>query len=340
MNVFVASAFWHLWAHDYWYPEGGLQAWLDGWVRRLRERGVRFLFKRTVTALDRRGDRVVGVRTRRGEAFEAREVIYAGDYRQAVHRLVGPDAFSPGAVARLEKARHSDALVSVYLGLDVAPEELRERLRTSHVFYFPDAGCRTDVAPGDPSAHRRAFLEVTAHGTRDPALAPPGRSAVVVQAFTRHDWLRGWGTGLSGDPARSEREVPRPAEYRQLKRRVAEDLLARLEGLLPGVGARVVYSDVGAPPSTVRFTRNAFGGSCGFELNWRNFPFLNPLAHVETPLANLHMAGHFTVWPGAVPTAALSGKIAGQRAHARLARRRDARAGPPPPDRAGRTISR
>ena len=26
MNVFVASAFWHLWAHDYWYPDGGFQA--------------------------------------------------------------------------------------------------------------------------------------------------------------------------------------------------------------------------------------------------------------------------------------------------------------------------
>ena len=90
MNVFVASAFWHLWAHDYWYPEGGLQRWIDAWVARLRDRGVRFLFKRTVTALEREGGRVVAVRTRRGERFGAREVVYAGDYRQAVLRVVGP----------------------------------------------------------------------------------------------------------------------------------------------------------------------------------------------------------------------------------------------------------
>jgi len=77
---------------------------------------------------------------------------------------------------------------------------------------------------------------------------------------------------------------------------------------------------VGAPPSAVRFTRNAFGGTCGFELNWRNFPFANPLAHVQTPLDNLHLAGHFTVWPGAVPTAALSGKIAALRADEALRR--------------------
>jgi phytoene dehydrogenase-like protein len=238
-------------------------------------------------------------------------------------------------VERLARARTSDALVSAYVGLELPPEALAERLRASHVFYFPDASCRTAIDVDDPAAHRRAFLEVTAHSARDPALAPSGRSAVVVQAFTRHDWQGGWGTGLSGDPGRAERELPRPVEYRRLKRQVTGELLATLEGLLPGARERVAYCDLGAPPSTVRFTRNAFGASCGFELNWRNFPFRNPLAHVETRLANLHMAGHFTVWPGAVPTAALSGRIAALRAHEQLARagarRRPAAASVPSP---------
>jgi prolycopene isomerase len=333
MNVFVASAFWHLWAEDYWYPEGGLQGWFDRWVARLRERGVEILFKRPVVALERRGGRVREVVTARGERFEAREVVFAGDYRQAVHRLVGPELFPRGAVERLAAARHSDALVSAYLGLDVDPAELRERLRTSHVFYFPRFDCRTALDPADPDAHAKAFVEVTAHGLGDPSLAPPGKSAVVVQAFTRHDWRGGWGTGASGDPARAERALPRTPEYRRLKREVAAQLVRTLEGLVPGAAERVVFADVGAPPSTVRFTHNAFGGSCGFELNWRNFPFRNPLAHVETPLANLHLAGHFTVWPGAVPTAALSGRIAALRAHDGLRAsvpRRAAGAGGPP----------
>jgi len=320
MNVFVASAFWHLWAHDYWYPEGGLQRLFDAWVERLAARGVAFRFKSTVTALEKRRGRVTAVVTRQGARFEADEVVYTGDYRAAVHRLIGPEHFGRDELDRLERTRHSDALVSAYLGLDVPREELRERLRTSHVFYFPSFGCRTALSD-DPAAHGRAFVEVTAHGVGDPTLAPPGRSAVVVQAFTRHDWQDGWRTGLSGDPAREQRPGPRPAAYRALKRAVAGELAGILEGLLPGARGRVVFSDVGAPPSAVRFTRNAFGGTCGFELNWRNFPFANPLAHVQTPLDNLHLAGHFTVWPGAVPTAALSGKIAALRADEALRRR-------------------
>ncbi len=318
MNVFVASAFWHLWAHDYWYPEGGLQPWLDGWVARLQERGVRFLFKRTVTALEKRGDRATALVTHRGERFEGSEIVYCGDYRQAVHRLVGAERYGARELARLDAARHSDAMVSVYLGLDVPPDELRDRLQTSHVFFFPTFDCRTALDPRDPEAHRKAFLEVTAHCVGDPARGGGGRSAVVLQAFTRHDWLDGWGTGLSGDPAREGSAPPRPAEYRRRKRAVADQLVASFERLVPGAGRRVSYLEVGAPPSAVRFTRNAFGGTCGFELNWRNFPFVNPLAHVATPLENFHMAGHFTVWPGAVPTAALSGKIAALRAHDRL----------------------
>ena len=323
MNVFVASAFWHLWAHDYWYPEGGLQPWFDRWVARLRERGVGFLFKRGVTALEQRGDRATAVLTARGERFEAPEIVYCGDYRQAVHRLVGAGRYRPRELARLDAARHSDAMVSAYVGLDLAPEALRERLRASHVFFFPDFGCRTALDPADPGAHRRAFLEVTSHGGAEPGLRGAARSAVVLQAFTRHDWQDGWGTGLSGDTAREGKAPARPAEYRRRKRAVAEDLLATFEKLVPGAAARVSYLDVGAPQSAVRFTRNAFGGTCGFELNWRNYPFANPLAHAASPLENFHLAGHFTVWPGAVPTAALSGKIAALRAHERLGAPRD-----------------
>ena len=323
MNVFVASAFWHLWAHDYWYPEGGLQAWLDRWVERLRERGVQFLFKRTVTSVEKQGARAIAVSTHRGERFEARQVVYCGDYRQGLHRLVGAERYGARNLARLDEARHSDAMVSVYLGLDMPRAELRERLRASHVFFFPSFDCRTAIDPSDPDAHRKAFLEVTSHGVGGDVDGIPGaRSSVVLQAFTRHDWLDGWGTGLSGDPAREATSQPRSAEYRRRKRAVADQLVESFEALVPGAAQRVVYRDVGAPQSAVRFTRNAFGGTCGFELNWRNFPFLNPLAHVATPLENFHMAGHFTVWPGAVPTAALSGKIAALRADEGLRARR------------------
>lgn len=42
-------------------------------------------------------------------------------------------------------------------------------------------------------------------------------------------------------------------------------------------------------------------------------PFWPAPARFETPVRNLFWAGHYTIWPGAVPTAALSGKLAADR---------------------------
>ena len=324
MNVFVASAFWHLWAHDYWYPEGGLQAFFDRWVARLEERGVRFLFKRTVTALDQRGDRAAALSSpHRGERFEAREVVYTGDYRHAVTGSSGAGAIGARELARLDAPRHSDALVSVYLGLDLPPAALRERLRTSHVFYFPRFDCRTAIDPADPAAHRRAFLEVTAHGIGDASLAPPGevrRRAPGVHAPRLAGRLG--HRAQRGSRARGARPPPRPAEYRRLKRRSRTSSSRRSRRLVPGVArARRVTSTSARRPRRSASRGTPSAAPAGSSSNWRNFPFANPLAHVATPLENFHAAGHFTVWPGAVPTAALSGKIAALRAHERLARR-------------------
>jgi phytoene dehydrogenase-like protein len=312
MNVFVASAFWHLWAEDYWYPEGGYQKWFDTWQQALEARGVEFKFKSLVTKFERTGKRVTAVVNKKGERFEASQFIYAGDYKKAVYDLIGAENYSRHELSKLEGAKHSDPLVCVYLGLNFPREELKKIVKSSHIFYFPDYGCRTELDINDPDAHRKAFLEVTAHCIDDASLAPEGKSSIVLQAFTRCDWLDHWTSKGKWDE--------RSLEYKDLKRKVGDQIIGTFEGIFPDVRKYIEYSDVGSPLTAHRFTRNWVGGSCGFELNWRNYPFLNPLAHTKTPLENVHMAGHFTVWPGAVPTAALSGKIASLRANKEMGR--------------------
>lgn len=314
MNVFIASAFWHLWAEDYWYPKGGYQKWFDTWQQALERRGVVFKFKDTVTGFEKAGKRVRAVTTRKGERYEAAQVVYCGDYKRAVHDLIGSEHFDGKLLEKLKSVKHSDPLVCVYLGLNLPPEKLKEIVKSSHIFYFPDFGCRTELDLNDPEAHRKAFLEVTAHCIDDASLSPKDKSSLVLQAFTRCEWNNHW---LSGG-----KWTERSLEYKELKRKVADEIITTFEGIFPDVRKHIEYMDVGSPLTANRFTRNHLGGSCGFELNWRNYPFLNPLAHTKTPLENVHMAGHFTVWPGAVPTAALSGKVASLRAHKLIARSR------------------
>lgn len=305
MDMFIASAFWHLWAHDYWHPLGGLQSLFDRWVERLNGWGAEIVFRRTVARF-LIADRVVrGVETEDGERYEAPVVVYCGDLKRGLLGMLGAEWLPEAFVDRLRRSEMSDALVAAYVGLRVPPETMRERLRAAHTFYFPtyEAG-----APGREHRedfHLGQFVEVTCHSIDDPGLAPHGSSAVVVQAFTKHGWRDRWATGGG----------PRGDAYRALKARVGEDLVSRLRELVPEAGdaGAEVFRDVGTPLSTVRFTLNDLGSSCGFLLNYRLYPHRASFASLSTPVQGLFTAGHQTIWPGSVPMAALSGKIVADR---------------------------
>lgn len=304
MNVLVASAFWHLWANDYWYPRGGLAGLFRTLEARLIALGGAVKYhQRVVRYLSERGEVRAAV-TEKGERYEARAVVHTGSLHSAVE-LVGEALFPPRLVRRVRQAAMSDAMVSVYLGVDLPAERLRETIRASHLFWFPSYQCGRPRSLADPDWHRSQFVEVSAHSLFQPGLAPPGKSALVLQAFSDIRWGGHWG---QDGPAEG-----RKGRYRAAKQRVARQLLDLVEPILPGLSERLEWLDVGAPQSTVRFTGNPQGSTCGFSLHPRDFPHRPLLGGFSSPLRNLHLAGHTAIWPGSVPTAALSGKLVAER---------------------------
>ena len=305
MSLFVASAFWHLWANDYWYPTGGYaRLWADV-VAGLRGLGAEVRFKTTVTGLRTRGDRATAVITAAGERIDAEHVIYTGDLRAGVLHLIGPERYPRRTVDAVMRAPLSDPLVSAYLGIDLPPEALSDVLRASHLFYFPEHGRSQNTARPDERYHAGQFLEVTAHSMRDRSLCPPGKTGVVVQAMTRWDWDDHWRT--HGDP------MARGEAYRAAKERAGQSLVEGFAAIAPQIRGHIELQDVGTPGTTVRFTRATGGASCGFMLNYAEYPFRGTLSRFTTPLQNVLMAGHGTLWPGSVPMAALSGRVVAQR---------------------------
>jgi len=75
----------------------------------------------------------------------------------------------------------------------------------------------------------------------------------------------------------------------------------------------VVYSDVGSALSATRFTHNSGGATAGWTFDPHSSPLRNRILSVRTPVDGLLTAGHYSVWPGSVPSAALTGKLAADR---------------------------
>jgi prolycopene isomerase len=257
-------------------------------------------FKETVTRVRVERGRVRGVETARGAFFPATAVIACGDMKALYGALLPEDAAPPALRSAVASAAPSEALTSVYLGLDASPDQLAPLLRTHHVFYFPDFDVHDPDTADDPHLHRGAWLEVSCPSLTDASLAPPGKSVLVLQTMAPAAWLERWGRRLDHTKG----------TYRELKRRVTAEMVETAEALIPDLSRKILYSEVGTPLSAERFTRNTDGATAGWTFDPDRSLLRDRYSAITTPVRGLYAAGHYALWPGAVPSAALSGRIA------------------------------
>jgi phytoene dehydrogenase-like protein len=314
MPFIFFAGFWHLWMKDYWYPAGGMQAFNDLLAARFVALGGRLRLRTRIVGIESSGGRALTALSETGERIHARQFVYAGDYKRLVSDVLGPGHFSKRFVQEIAQAGLTEEILSVYLGLDIPPTELEHRLSAQHVFYFPgyEVVFPTRASPRD--VHRGMWVAINHFGTANPQAAPPGKSSLVLQTYSSHDWQDHWRNG-------SER-FPRSPAYREFKNEVGRELIGLAEQVLPGLGRGVEFMEVGTPLSIGRFSLNTRGSTGGWCYDDAASPvFRRPLLNLfRTPLANLSACGHYSLWPGGVISAALSGKIVAGRVSRLLGR--------------------
>jgi prolycopene isomerase len=308
MSLFVWLGFMHSWWHDYWYPVGGIEALFKALERRVLELGGTIAYKRGVKRLivsEGRDLRITGVETTKGDTLHAGQVIYTGDMKALYQNLLPVHPSLDRWRARILAGSLSEALTSVYLGLNVPPETVRACLGTHHTFYFPHYDIHDPHALEGSDLHGRAWVEISAPGV-DPEneiLAPKGQTTIVLQTMVRAAWYQRWQT----------LNAPDKRAYRDLKAQVAHQMIHTLGHLLPGIESRVAYVDVGSALSAERFTHTTAGATAGWTFDPHSSPLRNRILAMRTPVSGLHTAGHYAIWPGGVPMAAFTGKLAADR---------------------------
>jgi len=113
-----------------------------------------------------------------------------------------------------------------------------------------------------------------------------------------------WGAG--GE------DLARPRRYRELKKMVADQMLETACRYIPELKDRIVYQTLGSPLSTIRFTLNPEGASCGWSMALGQSYLQDKWVSLTTPIDRLYSIGHTAFWPGGVPMAALSGACVAQ----------------------------
>ena len=202
MPVGMGAGFWFTWFEDYWYYKRGLQALMDDMGKSFVAQGGLMHCNQTVDQILVEKNKATGVKTKDGNHYEGKSVVFAGTLQRLYGELVEANLLDPALVNEVKAAPLSEPLVALYLGVDMSDEELSRYLKTHHTLYFPDGPVPDYDDSKNKAMHDTAFTEINWTSKKSKELAPRNKNSLVLQTFTSYDWMDKWGTGgmISSDP--------------------------------------------------------------------------------------------------------------------------------------------
>ncbi len=292
MEVATQAGMFVVVTEDYWHLKDGMQHWADLLADRFRAKGGDLRLRAPVEKIVTRDGAAAGV-VSGGERFDADVVISACDYKKTFLELLDEPALVPAAqLDKIREAPVSEGIFTVYLGLAMRNADLQALLKSHSVSYNP---LDHDIDPYDPAD--AAHFDKTTFGLYspslvNPALAPEGKSSLMIQAVCPARWQDDWH--------RND-----PDAYRALKTKVRETLIARAEALFPGLRDAIEFEDAATPLTYERYTGNTAGATSGWSWNPKK-PFYEGgqfQTTVATPVRNLFIGSCWAGQIGGIPNA-------------------------------------
>ena len=255
MPLFMGMGLWHSTFKDYWYPRYGLQSLMDRLVDRFKKLGGEVHFRQTVQEILLHQDRATGVLTNNGDIFHGSWIVFAGSTQRLYTEYLPASSLDPSFVQKIKEGKLSESMNTVYLGVDMSTPKVWKHLDTHHTIYMSNNMFKNFDNYKDTKLHQNTFLEISCPSLRNPNLAPHGKNVLILQTNSAYHWMNNWGTG--GD------DFKRPAKYKQLKKKVAEEMIDTAEKIIPNLREHILFQDMGTPLSTIRYTLNPEGATGG-----------------------------------------------------------------------------
>jgi phytoene dehydrogenase-like protein len=276
---------------DYWTVKNGMQFWADTLARRFKELGGELRLRSPVEKIVTKNGAAVGV-VSQGTEFPADCVISCGDYKKTMLELVDDQSLIPaGTRDHIKNAAVSEAVFVVYLGLNMTNDQLRKFMRVPLVSYHPGAPEADLFDTADERYFQKAGCMLYSPSLTNAALAPEGKSSLMIETFSPPGWMGDWGGG--------SRE-----EYKRLKGLASTGLIDTASRLIPDLKEKILVKDAATPLTFERFTHNTRGASSSWSWNpnKRFYPDLTARGTV-TPIKNLLIGSCWSTQLGGIPGA-------------------------------------
>jgi phytoene dehydrogenase-like protein len=286
------------------YPKGGAAALPRALIRALRKAGGEIHVRTAVAKILVENKRAIGVRLADGTEVRARHVVSNADPHVTFGRLIDKEHQSPWTRLRLRYIKYSGSALSLFAAVDM---DLRKAgLDSGNVWYYEDAHV--------DSIYRRGLTSWPLKGVRE----LPGQFLTITtlkdpsKNYRGHHTLESFGfvSGRAFDRWAKTKYGERPADYEALKKELTAVMVRGLERIVPGIGKRVVFSELGTPLSNVHYVAATQGSLYGTEKSrFQVGPFS---FQIGGDLDGLSLCGASTIGHG-VLAATMSGLLVARR---------------------------
>ena len=301
MSAMMTAGVWYSFMDDYWYPIGGMQKFNNLFTELIGENGGTIILRTRVDQIVVENGLATGVRLADGREVKSESVVSNIDWKQTFTRLIDRCHLEEAFITQIEKASVSETMFCVYLGTDFDKNSFQGLVH--HNIYLPSySRLFSEKDANDPNFFRDCGIEISLPSLIDDSRAPQDRSVVTLTTFAPYDYLGKWKT----------KDGKRMEAYRELKREVADQLIATAEGVIPGLSQHIVVRDIATPLTYERYTLNSEGASVGWSYDPAHIfttKYNSSVGSLKTPIGNLFTCGHWCFSPGSVPTAMLTGRM-------------------------------
>jgi len=321
--AFFAMSYFSLYL-DYFYPKGGVGKLSEAMKNNITESGGEI--KTETKVIEVVTDKCL-VKDQNNITYKYDNLIWAADLK-TLYKITGTEGLSPKIKTRFEetkskmlKNRGGDSVFSLFLAVDEPLESFR-KIAHGHFFYTPSKlGLgethreeldnllsnfkkieKENILAWLDKFTRLNTYEISVPGLKDPELAPPGKTGIIISFLAEYDLFN-----KIQDAGWLDEFIP------ELENRV---LTVISDSVYPMLKDKIISRFSFTPLSI----ENRVGSSEGAITGWsfqKSMPVINKIQiadrSVLTPVPAIYQAGQWAYSPAGVPMAILTGKLAADR---------------------------
>ena len=224
--------------------------------------------------------------------IKSKYVISTNDVETLYTKMLPENTVSQKFKTKLNNAILYSSAFTVSIALDCPAEDLG--INKEMIIISKEGIKRDDHDCGDPLI---SDINILSPSARDKSLTPNGKGMLTVLIPAYIDYKNYWQTEKDENG-----NYIRGAKYKKLKTEVAEILIQRIEKELSiDIKKHTLFIDISTPITYLRYTGNKNGTMMGARPGKENMQA--GIAHHQTAIKNLVLAGHWSDLGGGLPIA-------------------------------------